>query len=205
MTFPRGLTKTTYKLSKLPLGVPLGATAIAAHLRGWRLELSTHALSLRPGLLLRQGLSDEVLTPMKIPADSTSLVLHLADLIHTTNAVGQNVKGCAAIEKIACTTARLPNNCLRKACPLGLLALASRLEAGFSALDQHGQADLFFGGEASVADTHGRLRVDRIGNIDGISTSSRGRWTTATLNLADEALEIKEATFTGRLTTSSGN
>ena len=205
MTFPRGLTKTTYKLSKLPLGAPLGATAIAAHLRGWHLELSAHALSLRPGLLLRQGLSDEILTPTKIPADSTSLVQRLANLVHATNAAGQDINGCAAIEKIVCTTARLPSDCLKKACPLGLLALASRLEAGFAALDQHGQVDLFFGGEASVADTHGRLRVDRIGNIDGTSTSSPGRWTTATLHLADEALEIKEATFTGRLAASSGN
>ncbi|PID38422.1 MAG: hypothetical protein CSB49_05700 [Proteobacteria bacterium] len=201
VSFATKTKRARYKLSAFPLAAPQGASAIKATVSGWQLELAPHDLSLRAGLLLRAALGDLLLVPRQLPASSKELVVHLAKLVEVGSGATKR-QGCEAISAIACDLARLPQGCLSQACPAGLVAFAARLDAGFTALDDHPFADLELGGKALIDDGDGRLRVDRLG-ADANAGGAPGRWTTAELQLASEALTVKEATFTGRL--ASGN
>lgn len=174
------------------IGLPVWwAHPVKATVKSWHLTLASHALSLRLGLLGRKAMADAVLTPAKLPTSSSKLVEKLVGLVRATVS-GANLAGCPALEHLVCTAARLGPGCLGKACGAGLTALASRLDAGFTRLDQHKAADLILAGEAPLTDSDGDLKVDSLG-----SAAAPGLWS-AKLRLGDETVTPGEAKFTGK-------
>jgi len=152
----------------------------------WQLAVTPHSFSLRYGLLAREALGQIVITPAGLPPTSSGLVADLVDTIQQGSA-----QGCEAIDALACKAARLKPGCLNKACPLGLAALAQRLDAEFLALDGAG-TDFTLEGIVELRDNDGDLRVDSVG-----SSSSPGSWKMR-LTLGGEVVVPQQATFFGK-------
>jgi hypothetical protein len=153
---------------------------------GWDLALQPHTFSLSFGLLARDALGKLVLSPLGLPPASASIASQLANQVN-----GKPKAGCAAIDTVACAAARLGPGCLAKACPAGLAALASYLDAGFDQIDgQH--TDLTLEGGAELKDTDGDLRVDGLGEA-----SAPGTWE-AGFTMGGESIVPLEATFFGK-------
>lgn len=197
LTFESAGTEVTYPLELVALPQPV-APAVGASVSGWVLTLSRHALGLRLGVLSRQAFGDLLLHPEGVPKTSLELIQNLAKLVEADHATGTKT-GCEAIDLLACPAARLPVGCLLQACPAGLAAAAAQLDAGFLAIDDHAGADLELAGRTPLVDSGGTLRVDHLGDDPANAQAEHGRWTTATLRMANETIEAKQNSFTGRL------
>ena len=191
VTFETASAKTAHKVSQI--GLPVWeATAIKATVStNWHLTLGRHELSLRYGLLARQALGELVLAKGGLPVSSTALAAKLAGLVKGTFG-GKPFAGCPAVEVLACKAARLGPGCLGPACKQGLAALATYLDAGFAAMDDHPGPDLSLEGSVDLLDNDGDLKIDDLG-----TTESPGVWTTI-IGLADHKVEPKEAAFVGQ-------
>ncbi len=184
-------TASTFRTSEIGLATyaayPVEASVDSAR----QLKLSSHQLSLRPGLLFREALSRGVLKPAGLPTGTTALVNKLVGLLQVTSS-GKTLTGCDALQAVVCAAARLGPTCLGQACKVGSAALASRLDSGFTGLDKHAGADLTLAGEVSLKDDDGDLKIDSLG-----SAAVPGLWKMI-LALGAEKVTPGEAKFTGK-------
>lgn len=197
LSFEAKGAEVTYPFELVALPQPV-APAVGASVSGWTLTFSRHALGLRLGVLSRQAFGDLLLHLEGLPKTSVELVQTLAKLVEADHATGTKT-GCEAIDLLACPAARLPVGCLLQACPAGLAAAAAQLDAGFVAIDDHPGADLELAGRTPLIDSGGTLRVDHLGGDPANAQAEHGRWTTATLRMANETIEAKQNSFTGHL------
>lgn len=152
----------------------------------WQLLLQPHLFSLSYGLVTRSAMGALVLQPAKLPATSSDLAAHLADLVQNKGS-----KGCAAIEPVLCEAARLEPGCLGSACLDGQTALATHLDSGFVGIDAQ-PTDLTLEGTVQLIDNDGDLIVDGLGQ-----STAPGKWTVE-LKLGGEVVTPQQATFIGK-------
>lgn len=185
--------QVSYKAQDIGLAAPRADSIRALISTNWQLDLARHELSLRYGLVARYALGDLVLAKAGLPGRSTALVAKLVGKIKQTQG-SKSLSGCPALEAVTCEAARLGPGCLGQACAQGMAALATLLDRGFVALDSHAQkgADMRMQGMVPLLDDDADLRVDRLG-----SSGKPGVWTFR-LGLADQLVEPKEASFTGK-------
>jgi hypothetical protein len=153
-----GTATATVKLGELGLpqltALPVGAKLAA----GWRLMIDEHGFSLRLGLVARRALGKLVLAAVGLPESSEALAAALFALVHHGG-----LKGCAALDALACDAARLLPSCLADACKAAGGALASRLDSGFLAIAVPTK-DLSLKGTVEMKDKDGDLAVDELGS-----------------------------------------
>ena len=91
-------------------------------------------------------------------------------LVHTRDADGSDVAGCAAFNALLCPIAGGDETCLSAACSDGLGALIARLRGGFDAANGTG-LDFYLAGSAPVLNTQGGASAHQLG-----STTAPARW-----------------------------
>lgn len=192
ITVGSGAAARSYAASAL--GLPGGQSGpLGITVTNWNLSLASHGFSLPLGTLVRLATASQVLAPAGLGSDARALVFGLVGKV-TFDTGKQKLSGCAAVDALLCTAARLAPGCLAGTCSGGLGALAARLDRGSDALDRAKGAPLTLQGSAELQDSNSDLTVDALG-----TTTVPGVWT-ATLELANQPVTPNEATFTGKRT-----
>jgi hypothetical protein len=145
------------------LALPALTAYATATTRDGLLVIADHGFTLRLGRVGRAGLGLSALKP-RLPgeatADAGTLINALAKLSVAQDGV---TNGCAALDLVMCAAAGRDANCTGPACPAGLSALVTRLDAAFDAADG-ADLDLYLSGSAPLIDMHGNGVAHQLGS-----------------------------------------
>jgi hypothetical protein len=141
------------------------APAILATFKADQVSLPDHGFTVRLGTISRYAFEATSLAVRNV-RDSPGLVQTIFGLAEWQDD-SSPLRGCAALDAVACDHVGQPRTCLLDACRLGLDALADTLSGAFATLDG-ADIDFRMQGSAPVLDRDADGRADALGVEAGL-------------------------------------
>jgi hypothetical protein len=138
---------------------------------GDTLAIDAHGLGLHIGTLAHAAFAQVALSARGLPT-STPAYLDVLFGLASSGTGTTRIVGCEALDGLVCADVGRGAGCLRAACTAGQVALAQRLDGGFTLADGDG-ADLLLSGSATMTDDNGDGFADGLGSVPANS----GDWT----------------------------